>query len=243
MNTRERPSWLVLLAAVVAVAATARLGWWQLDRAAQKVALQAAIESRGAEPPLAESELATRDGEAAAQHYRRIRLRGIWIDAASVYLDNRQMHGRVGFIVVTPLRLSDGSAVAVQRGWVARNFEDRQQLPRVPAAAGPVEIDARVAPPPSRLYEFDSAASGAIRQNLDLGAYGREWNLSLRPLSLQQLDAAGKGSADGLLRDWPQPAVDVHKHYGYAFQWFAMATLITGLYVWFRILRPRRRAG
>ena len=46
---------------------------------------------------------------------------------------------------------------------------------------------------------------------------------------------------DGLLRQWPLPAADVHKHYGYAFQWFAMATLIVGLYVWFQLIHPRRR--
>jgi surfeit locus 1 family protein len=37
------------------------------------------------------------------------------------------------------------------------------------------------------------------------------------------------------------PAVDVHKHYGYAVQWFSLTALITGLYVWFQLLRPRRR--
>lgn len=44
---------------------------------------------------------------------------------------------------------------------------------------------------------------------------------------------------DGLQRDWPQPAADVHKHYGYAFQWFALSALTLILYVWFQIIRPR----
>jgi surfeit locus 1 family protein len=29
-------------------------------------------------------------------------------------------------------------------------------------------------------------------------------------------------------------------HYGYAFQWFAIGTMIAFLYVWFRIVRPRQ---
>ena len=65
-------------------------------------------------------------------------------------------------------------------------------------------------------------------------------SLKLRPLSIQQLDADG-APPNGLLRHWPAPAFDVHKHYGYAFQWFAMAALITGLYVWFQLVRPRLR--
>jgi len=40
LSPRQR-GWLVTLAAVAAASLTARLGWWQLDRAAQKLALQA----------------------------------------------------------------------------------------------------------------------------------------------------------------------------------------------------------
>ena len=46
---------------------------------------------------------------------------------------------------------------------------------------------------------------------------------------------------DGLARDWPAPATGVETHHGYAFQWFALSALITGLYVWFQLIRPRRR--
>jgi surfeit locus 1 family protein len=59
--------------------------------------------------------------------------------------------------------------------------------------------------------------------------------LRLRPVSLLQESPAD----DGLQRDWARPAADVHKHYGYAFQWFALCALIGGLYVWFRLLRPK----
>jgi surfeit locus 1 family protein len=81
--------------------------------------------------------------------------------------------------------------------------------------------------------------SGPIRQNLDLDAFARETGLPLRPLTLVQEDGAAT-AADGLLRQWPRPAADVHKHYGYAFQWFSLAALILGLYVWFQLIRPRR---
>jgi surfeit locus 1 family protein len=48
-------------------------------------------------------------------------------------------------------------------------------------------------------------------------------------------------SHDGLERHWPPPDTDVQKNYGYAFQWFAIATAIAFLYVWLRIVRPRQR--
>ena len=40
-----------------------------------------------------------------------------------------------------------------------------------------------------------------------------------------------------LRRDWPAVALGVEKHYGYAFQWFALAALILGLYLWFQFFR------
>ena len=239
MNARAR-SFVVLAAALIAAAVTARLGVWQLSRAAQKEALQASLDSRGAAPPLAASELARTPEQAAAQHHRRITLEGRWLGGRTVYLDNRPMEGRAGFYVVTPLALADGEAVLVQRGWVPRHAADRQRVPQVTTPEGVVRIDGRIAPPPSRLFELGAEQPGAIRQNLDLDAFGRETGLRLRPLSVQQTDSPG-APPDGLSRRWPAPAVDVHKHYGYAFQWFALASLITGLYVWFQLVRPRLR--
>jgi surfeit locus 1 family protein len=125
---------------------------------------------------------------------------------------------------------------------VARDFVDRSRLPAVPTPPGELELAGRIAPPPARLYEFEAGEASPIRQNLDLAAYARETGLVLLPLSLLQDDVPG-AAADGLQRQWPRPAVDVHKHQGYAFQWFALAALMTGLYVWFQLVRPRLRAA
>ena len=149
------------------------------------------------------------------------------------------MHARVGFYVVTPLLLTDrAEAVLVQRGWVPRDLRDRTLLPAVPTPTGEVEIAGHIAPPPARLYEFAGGATGLIRQNLDLDAFGTESGLALAPLSVQASDSPAT-AGDGLLREWPRPAVDVQKHYGYAFQWFALCALMAGLYVWFQLVRPR----
>ncbi|CAN7183329.1 SURF1 family protein [Rhizobacter sp. LjRoot28] len=238
------PRWrqaVVLLATLVGVAVTARLGLWQLDRAGQKAALQAALDARAGEPALAPSALAASAEEAVGQHYRRVRLRGEWVPSHTLFLENRQMKGQPGFFVVTPLRLpGDAGAVLVQRGWAPRDIRDRQIVPEVPTPEGPVEVLGQVAPPPGRLYEFDgTAASGPIRQNLDVAQFALETGLALRPLSVVQVEGSPAAAGDGLRRDWPAPAVDIQKHHGYAFQWFALCALMTGLYVWFQLIRPR----
>jgi surfeit locus 1 family protein len=231
---------IVAMAALAAVLATARLGVWQLDRAAQKTQAQARLDARAALPALRGADLATDAQAAAAQHQRAVQLSGRWLATRTVFLDNRQLgDSRPGFFVVTPLQLADGSAVLVQRGWAPRDAAERTRLPALDTPAGEVTLDGRIAPPPARLFEFAEGASGAIRQNLDLGAFAREIGVVLRPLSVVQTSP----SPDGLRRDWPALALGVHKHYGYAFQWFALAALIAALYVWYQLIKPRLRAA
>lgn len=233
---------VVFLAALALTALTARLGVWQLDRAAQKLALQSSIDNRRDLPPIAQSQLARVEAALVEQVHRQVELRGQWQPEHTVFLENRQMAGRPGFFVLTPLTLDDGSTVIVQRGWLARDPYDRTRVSAPPLPDGEVVLSGRIAPPPARLFEFDGAGQGAVRQNLDLESFAREIRLALRPLSVLQLsEDPGLAGAPVLLRDWPKPATDVHKHYGYAFQWFALSALTVILYVWFQVLRPRRR--
>jgi surfeit locus 1 family protein len=233
---------IVLIAALAAIALAARLGFWQLDRAAQKLALQAALVARASEPALDAASLARRHADVLAQTFRRVHLAGRWVNEGTVFLDNRQMDAKVGFFVVTPLLLegASGDAVLVQRGWIARNFNNRATLPAIVTPLGRVEIEATIAAEPSRMFEFSATASGAIRQNVELAPFARETGLALLPLAVVEQSTA-ENSRDGLERHWPPPATDVQMHYGYAFQWFAIGAVIAFLYVWFRIFRPRRR--
>jgi surfeit locus 1 family protein len=229
---------LVTAAAIAAAAVTARLGFWQLDRAAQKTALQAAIDERAALPPLDAAALATRTEVAVSQHHRRVQLAGRWSAAHTVLLDNRQLASpQPGFFVLTPVVLADGRAVLVQRGWVPRDAADRTRVPDVPTPTAEVRIDGRIAPPPARTFAFAGEDRGRIRQNLDLDDFARETGLPLAPLTVLQLDAA----PDGLQREWPAPSTGVDRHRGYAFQWFGLAALVLTLYVWFQFIHPRRR--
>jgi surfeit locus 1 family protein len=231
---------VVLLATIAGIAVTLSLARWQLDRAAQKEALEAALEQRAVLAPLSLNGLLKAEQAAPDLPYRRGIVRGTWMPERTIFLDNRPMDGRPGFYVLTPLKLSgQGSAIVVQRGWVARDFRERTHLPEVPTPEGEVTLRGLIAPPPGKLYQFSGADSGPIRQNLDLVSFEREIGTPLWPVSFLQADPSDGGHADGLLRHWAKPGVDVHKHYGYAFQWSALAALIAGLYVWFQLVRPR----
>lgn len=236
--TQRLRFWLVTLAAILMAGLTLSLGQWQLRRAAQKETLQAAVERQKLLPALDSRALLATKNIADVMH-RQARLQGVWQDAHTVYLDNRPMSGKSGFWVVTPLALEGGPRwVLVQRGWVPRDFNDRSRLPAISTPQGLVTISGRMAPAPSKLYEFDGVQTGRIRQNLDIGAFSAEVGQPLLLASLLQTDA----TSEGLLREWVAPAMGIDKHHGYAFQWFALSALIVSLYVWFQLILPRRPA-
>ena len=246
-SRRRARFWLLTLAALLAMVLTASLGRWQLARAAQKQALQAAIDTQKDYPPLEMSGFLAIEDLTSEMH-RRVRLRGLWLAHQTVWLDNRQLHGGTpGFYVLTPLALEGSQqTLMVQRGWVQRNFVDRAQLPAIATPSGIVEVTGQIAPPPAQLFELGKKAaqpaapgSSPIRQNLPLDAFRAETGLPLRTdMMLLQTGAA----SEGLQRDWPAPALGVARHYGYAFQWFGLSLLVAILYVWFQFLAPRRRA-
>jgi len=238
---RGRRFWWITLAAVIGIVVTALLGRWQLARAAQKEAIDAAIEQRQALPVLDGASLAPHQlADESTLMHRRVLLRGRWVAQKTVYLDNRQMFGRPGFFVFTPLLVAPDRAVLVQRGWIARNFEDRSRLEPVSTPDGQVEVTARIAAAPSRLYDFAAPEEGnsPIRQNLDLAAFRRETGLPLASLTAVQTGNA----SEGLQRQWPAVTAGVERHYGYAFQWFGLCALIVFLYAWFQFIRRPRAA-
>lgn len=241
--TEVNRSWqriLILCLSLLAVAVTFSLGIWQLGRGAQKTALQEAKLQRSALAALDGRTLQATDGVDTLQTlmHRTMTLKGQWVQGATVYLENRQMQGRTGFFVMTPIQIAEtGVVVLVQRGWVPRSFTDRAALPAIETPKEQVEVTGHLAPWPSRLYDFGGVEEGPMRQNLNLNTFRKQTGLPLLDISLIQ----DGGPSQGLLRDWPVVSSGVEKHQGYAFQWFGLSALIALLYVWFQIVHPRRK--
>ena len=229
---------VVTVAALVVSWGTFSLGQWQLRRAAEKENLQASIMAQSQRKALNASDVAQLD-HFELENHRLVSLEGVWQSSKTLFLDNRPMGEKTGFWVYTPLAL-DGShrMVLVQRGWVPRDFLDRSKLPVIETPTGRVTVQGRIAPPPSKLYAFNGEDMGQIRQNIDLAALRKETGLSLLEVSVVQTGSP----SEGLRRDWPAPDMGVDRHYGYAFQWFALCALAVGLFGWFQVWLPYRSA-
>jgi surfeit locus 1 family protein len=241
--------WLITLATIVGAAVTMKLGFWQLSRAHEKLALQASIQTQAALPPLSASVLVLPQASSQSTNllHRTITLTGHWLPQYTVFLDNRQMDNKPGFFVATPFEFVDAATsskktILVQRGWMPRNFLNRDKLPEIVSDAADVTITGRIALSPSKLFEFKGTETGVIRQNIEIEALAKEFKIDLLPYSLLQLDdvaAAGKDKLeDQMLRRWAQPNYGSEKNYGYMVQWWALSALMTMLYVWFQLIRP-----
>jgi surfeit locus 1 family protein len=215
-----------------------RLGFWQLSRAEQKTALQQAMEQQSQLPPLTLAQLES-DPSAWVQTHRRVQLQGEWLNDQTVFLDNRAHHGRVGFWVMTPLRVQAGQVVWVQRGWVERDALDPRKPPQLAPPAHGSPVQARIAPPLSQIFELGSAQQSAnpspIRANLDPAQMQ-----SLVQDNVLALVVQTGPEGDGLRRDWFQVGVSADKNRAYAFQWFALSALLAFLYLWFQWIKDYR---
>lgn len=270
--------WVAISAGVLTCAGTLALGRWQLQRADEKLAAAALLQQRSMEPAWRDADwpCAVRASALAAGRMpaaptaaptathgpssdelpvqRPAQLQGRWLRDRTVFLDNRPMEGRTGFIVLTPLRLSEGPCrgelVLVQRGWAPRDGIDRQKLPTWQDTPAEVRVSGRVAQQPSRTYAVGEEAmpppgqTRVIRQNVD-AAFWSAW-LGQAPLAGALLQTDDAHAVDGpedephLLRHWAPPDLGVGKHQAYAAQWFALAALAAGLTLWFQFIRPRQ---
>jgi len=230
---RFEPRWGWLVLALAGVMAFVALGNWQLRRADERRALAAAHRAALEALPVA---LPAQSIEAAAYALRRVVARGRFVAAQTIYLDNRIRHGRVGYEIVTPLRLSGSSwHVAVLRGWVAGSGS-RSELPRVPTPAGEQRIEGiALAAVPQRFELKDAQPEGRVWQNLSVERLRAATGLALQPILLEQRSP----SDDGLSRDWPQHGAGAEKNENYALQWYSLAALCVILWL---VLSFRRDA-
>lgn len=234
----RNPLWQRIVPPVTAVAAIVlfvNLGLWQLDRAAQKEALAASFEDGAAV-----REIGGRD---MPEPFERVALSGRFLSDRQVLIDNIVKNGQLGYYVVTPLELSrSGAVLLVNRGWIGRgalndesvsldlsgergNVEGRAgNLPRVGVRGGPgFATDGDTWP---RIGVYPTPEEVADQLDRDV----LPWTLLLSP-----------GDERGYLRDWRPSQSGPGTHYGYAFQWFAMALAVVAIAAW--NFRKRGRAG
>jgi surfeit locus 1 family protein len=186
----------------------ARLGVWQLDRLHQRRAHNALLAERMAAPPLD----ITRSANAAgvppdSLQYRRARAAGAFDFSRELVDGGKSYRGAPGVHLLTPLRVADGTAILVDRGWAFA--PDAQTV-----------TESALVEPHSTVVEgvlVVPAGRRAIRPDTLRIGY------PLFPLVLRRTAAPDSLPAGLAIPDLP--ALDEGPHLSYAVQWFSFAAI------------------
>jgi cytochrome oxidase assembly protein ShyY1 len=234
----SRPRWIAGHITVVVVAAMfVALGVWQLARNHEKQDGERAARAAYAAPAPALG-----DPDSPPPSGTRVEVTGTYDAAGEVLLRNRVRGGNGGYDVLTPLHLADGTAVVVDRGWVARNPAETGRASLAPPA-GTVTVRGPISEPRALQADdtVDERGGRTTLPRVDLDRIGQDFSSPLRTVyvTAQWQDPAAVN--DGPALPDPPEADDVN-HLSYAFQWFAFALipLIGWPIVLYRITRRDR---
>jgi surfeit locus 1 family protein len=126
---RFKPAgWSIALTATAMLVFSA-LGWWQLERAAYKEAIEVKFEQRLKEP----YQLLSSTDDLTDIEYRKLLLKGRYDNTRNLLVDNQLHRGRAGFYVLTPLLLADSDfVILVNRGWAAWGESRDEPIAMIP---------------------------------------------------------------------------------------------------------------
>jgi surfeit locus 1 family protein len=235
-----QPRWIAGHVIVIVLTLTfAALGFWQLDRNDEKHDLDDAAKAAYAAPA---PDLPPAGAEPSSG--TRVQATGAYDGDAEVLLRNRVRDGEGGYDVLTALVLDDGTAIVVDRGWVARNRVDNARDDLAPPT-GTVTVRGPLAAPRSLTADdtVDERDGRLTLPRVDLDRIEAETGLELRDVYLvaQYQDPAPADGTPSL--PTPPPSSDVN-HLQYALQWFAFALIpIVGwpIVLWRVSRRPPRK--
>ena len=239
-----KPRWIVshvfvLLLVVLMISAM----FWQISRLHEKQARNAKVVARTDEaivPVTSLTEPGAYDG-AKALEFRRVTATGTYAADQQVLIRSRSRDGAPGSWVLAPLVLSDGTAVAVNRGWIPNSGA----LTRVPTSLAPptgtVTVSGMVRTSEKRGSFGSRDPKAGTLTNLaraDLGRLDQQVPEDLLPVFIQ-LETQKPAVTDQDPEPVPMPALDEGPHLSYAVQWAIFTTIALVGYP--LILRRRAR--
>ncbi|MCD0503567.1 SURF1 family protein [Bordetella petrii] len=230
---------LCVLAAVL-FAVFCSLGAWQVQRRAWKLELISQVDQRVHQPvvpaPLpAQWPSLSRGGD----EYRHVQARGTPRHDQETLVQATTDYGS-GYWVMTPLQLSDGGTVLINRGFVLPAWRKR---PHPDPAAGEISVAGllRMSEPETFLRTNDPARN--IWYSRDTGAIAAARGLGdVAPYFIDVEKGPGQASDPAVA---PIPGLTVidfpNNHLSYAITWFALAAMvIVGAVIAIRVERRGR---
>ena len=206
---------------VTTIAFLTSLGFWQLDRANEKRAIEASIQKANT----GIVELITDENRLLEKEYYQVRLKGQYQSNKQFIYDNQIVDQVSGYYVLTPFKLEgQPSTIIINRGFIPWNG-DREKLADVSIEKTKSEIKVQISKPIKRI-ELKSSEIGnnfpVLIQAVDLVKMSELAGIDFSSM-VGLLDAS---MDDGFVRKWEPYTGSIEKHIGYAVQWFLMAIVL-----------------
>jgi len=197
------------------------LGFWQLDRADEKRAIEDQIASANSgDVELINSVEFLKDKE-----YYHVRLQGSYIGAKQFIYDNQIVDQISGYYVLTPFILKGASkAILINRGFIPWSGR-RDKLANVDIGEKLTEVKVQISIPVKRMELKVSETTGdfpILIQALDLDEMSAIASLDLGSV----VGLLSPESENGFVRQWEPYTGSIERHIGYAIQWFLMALVL-----------------
>lgn len=239
------PPWWGAVATLLCVALFVTAGIWQIQRgqAKQRMLTQQRVASKSPPRPLLPALSALqRDAGAAALYGKHFVISGRYVGEQQILLDNQVRKGRVGYHVWTPLLMANGQLLLVDRGWIPLPASGRETIPLPKSPRGGVTASGvlRHLPEPGiRLGATPRCDSAAWPRRLNYPTIDTIRCLYQAPV-VDAVLLLDEGAPHGFVRNWGE-AVEMPpmRHYGYAFQWFAMAVAVVVVFLVVNMKRIR----
>lgn len=235
-----RPRWILFTLVVLAlIVLMVNLGFWQLRRLEERREANDVTRSQLAAAPVPIAEVvAVDDGfeEARALEWRVVEATGVYDTEEQVLIRNRSFNGAPGEFVITPLLLSDGTALLVNRGWVPRAPGEGAGAPVPDPTEGPVTVVGRVRPTQERgSVGPRDAAEGELQElnRVDVARIRQQTLYALFPLYVELTDQAPPPG--DFPRPVPGPELSSGPHLSYAIQWFTFSAM--AVVAWVLVVR------
>jgi surfeit locus 1 family protein len=217
-----------------------RLGFWQLDRLAERRSANSSIRARLELPELS---LSADLAEGSDLAYRTAVARGEFDLTHEMYLTSRARDGIAGLQVITPLLLQDGGpAVLVDRGWIS-DADYRTGPSDHGTERGQIEVRGVLLPSqpePAMAFLADRVPAEGGAPRVEWRALSIEGMRRQIPYPILDVYLAQQGPAANPNTPRPSTEIDLSEgpHLGYAIQWFAFAAIaLIGGGLWLRRAR------
>jgi surfeit locus 1 family protein len=237
--------WIILTVVVlVAVVAMVALGFWQLRRLHSVREDNAKVEARLARPAEPLQFVLGPGVSPSSVVYRRVSVTGRYDRVSEVLLRNRSsLEGEAGSHVLTPLRMADGRAVIVDRGWIPIDLTAEQEEQTRPPVLQPVTVMGLLFPSERKSVLSPSIPpTGRVTTvpRVDVARIAKQLEYPVVPLYLR-LEAQTPPQPGELPVPPGSPDLSEGPHLSYAIQWFLFATLALATYA--ALLRRTIRAS